>query len=166
MKWNMDQNRVYYPRRIYFDHRLTAQVSFDEHSRFESLERNRVSNVSFVVSSVGEVFILGIMIGILRADKSGVSVENNTMAFSVLLAFSGGVWCSFPRWFKGSCKSYTSFTVLCAIPWFIFEKRRPGLDLPPEASLFTIGFKQTFATFRECLRLKQTFLYLVFYFLM
>jgi len=99
MKPNMDQNRVYYLRRIYFDYRLTVQVSFDQHSRFESLERNRVSNISFVVSSAGEVFILGIMIGILRAVKSDVSVENNTMAFSVLLAFSGGIWCSFPRQF-------------------------------------------------------------------
>jgi hypothetical protein len=99
MKRNMDQNRGYYLRRVSFDHRLTAQVSFDEHSRFESLERNRVSNISFVVSSAGEVLILGIMVGILRAVKADVSVENNTMAFSVLLAFSGGVWCSFPRSF-------------------------------------------------------------------
>jgi len=29
-----------------------------------------------------------------------------------------------------------------------------------------IGFKQTFVALRECLRLKQTFLYLVFFFLM
>jgi len=100
------------------------------------------------VSSAGEVLILGIMIGILRAVKSDLSVENNTKAFSVLLAFSGGIW------------------LLCAIPWFIVEKRRPGLDLPPGASFLTIGFKQTFFTFRECFRLKQTFLYLVFYFLM
>ena len=99
MKWNMDQNRLYYLRRIYVNHHLTAQVSFDEHSRFESLERNRVSNVSFVVCSAGEVIILGIMIGILKAVKSDESVKNNTMAFSVLLAFTGGVWCSFARSF-------------------------------------------------------------------
>jgi len=96
MKRNMDQDRVYYPRPIYLDHRLTAQVSPDEHSRFESLERNRVSNISLVVNSTGEVLILGIMIGILRAVKSDASVENNMVAFRVLLAFSGGVWCSFP----------------------------------------------------------------------
>jgi len=122
--------------------------SIDEHSRFESLQRNRVSNISLVVNSIGEVIILSIMIGILKAVKSDVSVENNTKAFNVLLAFSGGIW------------------LLCAIPWFIVEKRRPGLDLPSGASLLTIGFKQTFFTFRECFRLKQTFLYLVFYFLM
>jgi len=49
------------------------------------------------VSSVGEALILAIMIGILEALKSNASVENNTKAFNVLLAFSGGVWCSFPR---------------------------------------------------------------------
>lgn len=32
--------------------------------------------------------------------------------------------------------------------------------------MLTIGFKQTFVAFRECMRLKQTFLYLIFYFLM
>lgn len=56
--------------------------------------------------------------------------------------------------------------VLCALPWFIFEKRRPGLKLPPGASFLTIGLKQAYVALRECLRLKQTFLYLIFYFLM
>lgn len=63
--------------------------------RFESLARNRVSNISLAISSAGEVLILAIMIGILKALNSDASVENNTKAFNVLLAFSGGVWCSF-----------------------------------------------------------------------
>ncbi|KAF8485995.1 MFS general substrate transporter, partial [Russula ochroleuca] len=130
------------------DEAKTGLKPLDEHFRFESLARNRVSNISLTISSVGEVLILAIMIGILKAVKSDRSVENNTKAFNVLLAFSGGVW------------------LLCAIPWFIFEKRRPGLVLPPRSSLAMIGFKQTFVALRECLRLKQTFLYLVFFFLM
>jgi hypothetical protein len=65
-----------------------------------------------------------------------------------------------------ACTSHPGSTVFCAIPWFIVEKRRPGLAMPPGASLATIGFKQTFVALRECLRLKQTFLYLAFYFLM
>jgi len=88
------------------------------------------------------------MVGILKALKSDASVANNTKAFSVLIAFSGGVW------------------LLCAIPWFLLEKRRPGLQLPPATSLLTIGFWQLYVTLRECSRLKQTFLYLIFYFLM
>lgn len=48
----------------------------------------------------------------------------------------------------------------------MLEKRRPGLSLPEGTTLLTIGFKQLYVAFRECLKLKQTFLYLVFYFLM
>jgi hypothetical protein len=81
--------------RLYSVHRVTLQYSLDEHSRFESLERNRLSNISLTISSIGEVLILAIMIGILKAVKSDRSVENNTKAFNVLLAFSGGVWRSF-----------------------------------------------------------------------
>lgn len=57
-------------------------------------------------------------------------------------------------------------SVICALPWFFLEKRRPGLTIPPGTSLWTIGFRQTYIAFRECMKLKQTFLYLVFYFVM
>ncbi|KAH7884476.1 MFS general substrate transporter [Phlebopus sp. FC_14] len=120
----------------------------DDHAAFESLSRNRISNISFTVSSVGEIFILIVMVGILEGLKAGDSAENNTRAFSVLIAFSGAVW------------------LLCALPWFFLEKRRPGLALPAGSSFLTVGFRQTYIAVRECLRLKHTFLYLIFYFLM
>ncbi|CAA7266871.1 unnamed protein product [Cyclocybe aegerita] len=126
----------------------SGKKSSEDHARFHSLARNRVSNISFAVCSAGEITILAIMVGILKGLRAEDSTENNTKAFSVLIAFSGGAW------------------LVCALPWFIFEKRRPGLDLPPGTSLLTIGFKQVYVAFRECLRLKQTFLYLIFYFLM
>ncbi|KAF7312596.1 Autophagy-related protein [Mycena indigotica] len=126
----------------------SGQKSVDEHAKLTSLSRNRISNISFAVCSLGEIVILAIMVGILKGVHSDASTENNTKAFSILIAFSGGVW------------------LLCAIPWFFLEKRRPGLGLPPGTTLLTIGFKQTYIAFRECLRLKQTFLYLIFYFLM
>jgi len=122
--------------------------SLESHARLESLSRNRISNISFTVCSVGEIVILAIMVGILKGVKSSDSTENNTRAFSILLAFSGGVW------------------LLCALPWFIFEKRRPGLNLPKGTNLLTIGIKQVYVAVRECWKLKQTFLYLIFYFLM
>ncbi|KAF9234219.1 MFS general substrate transporter [Melanogaster broomeanus] len=120
----------------------------NEHAAFESLSRNRVSNISFTVCSLGEIVVLVLMLGILEGMKAADSTENNTKAFSALIAFSGAVW------------------LLCALPWFIIEKRRPGLSLPPGSSLLTVGFRQTYIAIRECLRLKQTFLYLIFYFLM
>lgn len=64
----------------------------EDHAQLESLQRNRISNVSFAVSSAGEIVILAVMVGILKALKSDESTENNTRAFSVLIAFSGGVW--------------------------------------------------------------------------
>lgn len=63
-----------------------------DHADYESLERNRISNVSFAVCSAGEIVVLAIMVGILKGLKSDESTENNTKAFSVLIAFSGGVW--------------------------------------------------------------------------
>ncbi|KAH9995707.1 autophagy-related protein 22-like protein [Russula vinacea] len=134
--------------RIYSVHRVTAQYSPEEHLRFESLARNRISNTSLAISSAAQVLILAIIIGILKALKSDATEENNTKAFNVILALCGGV------------------LLLCAIPWFVFEKRRPGLVLPPGSSFATIGFKQTLFTLRECFRLKQTFLYLIYFFLM
>ena len=71
---------------------LTNVFSSEEHASFESLQRNRISNVSFAVCSAGEILILAVMVGILKGVKSDESTENNTKAFSVLIAFSGGVW--------------------------------------------------------------------------
>ncbi|GAW00214.1 MFS general substrate transporter [Lentinula edodes] len=125
----------------------TGKKDLDSHAKFTSISRNRVSNISFTIQSVGEVLILAVMVGILKGLKSDSSTEANTKAFSVLIAFSGGVW------------------VLIALPWFFLEKRRPGLQVPSGSTIFAVGFKQFYVAFRECLRLKQTFLYLIFYFL-
>lgn len=70
-----------------------GEKSSDEHAEFESLSRNRVSNISFTVSSLGEILILVVMVGILEGLKAGSSTANNTKAFSVLIAFSGALWC-------------------------------------------------------------------------
>ena len=106
------------------------------------------------------------MIGILKALNADASAENNTKAFSVLIAFTGGVWRSSLQYSYAFPHLINILPVLCAIPWFIFEKRRPGLALPLGTSFTTIGFKQAYVALRECLRLKQTFFYLIFYFLM
>jgi hypothetical protein len=60
-----------------------------EHAEFESLQRNRVSNMSFAVCSAGEIVILVLMVAILKAINSDESVEKNTKAISIVIAFSG-----------------------------------------------------------------------------
>ena len=66
--------------------------SIEEHAYLESLQRNRFSNMSLVVSSAGEVVILAIMVGILKGINADASVENNTRGFSAIIAFSAAAW--------------------------------------------------------------------------
>ena len=97
------------------------------------MERNRISNVSFAVCSAGEIIILAVMVGILKGLKSDASTENNTKAFSALIAFSGGVW----RMYRPSC-------FLCLIANIAFHSPlRPSLVLPGETSPWSC------ATFRR-----------------
>ncbi len=112
------------------------------------MRRNRLSNVSFFVSSCGEIIVLAILAGILIGINSTASTEANTRALSVVCAYSAGVW------------------ILCALPWFYFEQYRPGYKLPPKTNYVMVGFKQLYHCFRLCLRLKQTFIYLAGYFLL
>lgn len=80
--------------------RFIYGFSWDEHAEFESLSRNRVSNISFTISSIGEILILVVMVGILEGLKAGDSTANNTKAFSVLIAFSGALWCELISWVR------------------------------------------------------------------
>jgi hypothetical protein len=77
---------------------FSRSPSVTDHANFESLNRNRISNVSFAVASVGELAILAVMVGILKGIKSDASTENNTKAFSILIAFSGAVWRRYSQW--------------------------------------------------------------------
>lgn len=125
-----------------------GETTLTAHHTLDSLSRNRISNISFTVCSAGEIVLLAVMVGMLKGLHAESSSEANTKAFSALIALSGGFW------------------LLCAIPWFALERRRPGARLPPGVSLLTIGIVQTWIALRECWKLKQTFLYLLFYFLM
>jgi ABC-type dipeptide/oligopeptide/nickel transport system permease component len=64
---------------------------FQEHELVASLSRNRILNTSFIVSSLGQAIILGIVIGIIKALGADKSIENNTRSFSIVIAFFGGV---------------------------------------------------------------------------
>lgn len=45
-------------------------LSFDDHMTFDSLERNRLSNMSFLVQSIFELVVLATMVGILKGKLS------------------------------------------------------------------------------------------------
>lgn len=74
------------------------------------------------------------------------SAANNNWGLSVLIAFATGVW------------------LLLSIPWFLFEKRRPGQN--PAGNIIVAGFRQLYFAGRQIWQLKQSLLYLVGYFLL
>ncbi|CBQ73374.1 related to AUT4-breakdown of autophagic vesicles inside the vacuole [Sporisorium reilianum SRZ2] len=125
------------------DGRMTA----DKYSLLETMAINRISNIAFTVCSVGELVILAVIQGMLYGIHADRDEASNTTALSAVVAFSAGAW------------------VLCAIPWFVLEKHRPGQPLPPGTNYFTAAVKQAFLAAKHLRRLRQTLIYLVFYFL-
>ncbi|UOH83462.1 hypothetical protein LQV05_006192 [Cryptococcus neoformans] len=90
------------------------------HDRLDMLARNRLANVSFLVCSLGELVVLAILAGILEGVIND-DPDSNTKALSIVCAYSAGVW------------------ILCATPWLLFEQYRPGHQLPPHTTYFTVG---------------------------
>lgn len=112
------------------------------------MQRNRISNVSFIAQSAGEIVILAIMVGVLHALRVNESTANNDYGLSVVVAYTTGWW------------------VLLAIPWFLLEKRRPGQDIPAGLNIFTVLPWTLWRAVTQIWRLKQTLLYLVGYFIL
>ncbi|KAF2419907.1 UMF1 family MFS transporter [Tothia fuscella] len=124
------------------------EIDRDKYDYADMMMRNRLQNVAFIMQSLGEIFILAVLVGILFALDVNASTENNLWGLSVLIAYASGVW------------------VVLAIPWFYFEKKRPGQDLPPGMNIVSVGFWQLYRAFTQIWRLKQTLIYLIGYFLL
>jgi len=91
--------------------------------------------------------ILAITVGIIR----GIGIEttaSNNWSLSVVVAFATACW------------------VILAIPWFYLEQHRPGQKVPPGMNLISVGMRQLVYAMREIFQLRQTFIYLVGYFLL
>ncbi|KAH7086451.1 autophagy-related protein 22-like protein [Paraphoma chrysanthemicola] len=121
-------------------------ITRDEYDFVDMMKRNEISNTAFYVQSVAEVFILAIIVGIMFGLRVNDSVENNNWGLSVLIAFATGVW------------------ILCAIPWFVLEKRRPGQD--PGTNIIIAGLKQLGYALAQVWQLRQSLAYLIGYFLL
>ncbi|PWN93920.1 putative autophagy protein [Acaromyces ingoldii] len=125
-----------------------GEMTRKEYDCLDMMQRNRISNVAFAVQSAGELVVLAIIVGIMFAVDVDASQANNNRGLSILIAFTGAVW------------------LLCAIPWFVVEKYRPGQPLPPNTNIFSAGLKQITTALREIWKLKQSLLYLVGYFVL
>ncbi|KAF9241828.1 autophagy-related protein 22-like protein [Melanogaster broomeanus] len=112
----------------------------------ESLEKNRISNISTAHSNIGFVvtYLLNLAILIPPRTANNPMVDNYTIR-SVL---------------------DNSYWVLLGIWWFIYQSPRPGPPLPKGESYLTIGWKQIWAALKTYKDLPYTFMYLFAFFLL
>ncbi|KAE8260355.1 hypothetical protein A4X13_0g393 [Tilletia indica] len=124
------------------------QTTAEDHAKLESLQRNRVVNISFGVQAAGEIVILAFIQAMLAGIHADRDVSHNTRALSACAGFGGATW------------------LLFALPWFFLEKHRPGQKLPKGYNYLTVAYLQLRLACKHIWRLKQTLLYLIFYFLL
>lgn len=123
-----------------------CSITRDEFEFVDMMKRNEISNTAFYVQSVAEVFILAIVVGIMFSLRVNDTAENNNWGLSVLIAFATGVW------------------MLCAVPWFVLERRRPGQD--PGTNIVLAGIKHLSYAIAQVWQLRQSLAYLIGYFLL
>ena len=123
-----------------------GSITRDEFEFVDMMKRNEISNTAFYVQSVAEVFILAIVVGIMFSLRVNDTAENNNWGLSVLIAFATGVW------------------MLCAVPWFVLERRRPGQD--PGTNIVLAGIKHLSYAIAQVWQLRQSLAYLIGYFLL
>ena len=106
--------------------RRSNLISEEDYMMIESFSRNHISTVSTAWSNIGffVISILNIIVGNALVFLYKTSPENvPKYSNSIFSAICGIYW------------------LLCAIPWFIVQKKRPGPPLPRNANYFTYGWK-------------------------
>ena len=107
------------------------------------MKRNEISNVSCAVGSAGSLVVIAIGIGIFNALHVNASVQNNNWGLSAFNAFGAAA------------------EIALAAPWFIFEKRRPGLPCPGNMNIIQAGIWQLYRASKDIWKLKQSLAYLI-----
>ncbi|KAH9897121.1 autophagy-related protein 22-like protein [Xylariomycetidae sp. FL2044] len=125
-----------------------GQIDHAEYHRRDEVARSRLSNVAFTIQSLGEVVILAVIVGILFGVHVNESTAANNWGLSVLIAFATGVW------------------LVLALPWFVLEKKRPGLKIPAGQGIISVGLWQLREALTQIWHLKQSLIYLIGYFLL
>jgi len=119
-----------------------GEITPEEFEREESLEKNRISNISTMHSNWGYLFTSLLNLSIL------LPLNNNPMVDQYTIVLTNFYW------------------VMLGIWWFIFQAPRPGPPVPKGSSYFTIGWKQIFEALKQYKRLPYTFIYLFAFFLL
>ncbi|KAI6127431.1 autophagy-related protein 22-like protein [Pisolithus croceorrhizus] len=140
-----------------------GEISAEEYEKEESLEKNRISNISTMHSNVGYVVTCALNLALLLPPVTA----HSPLVDNYVLALDNTYW------------------VLLGMWWFIYQLPRPGPPLPKGEHYFTIGWKQVrirpfgflnstlmafiyeiWAAVKTYKHLPYTFVYLVAYFLL
>lgn len=121
-----------------------GEISAEEYETEESLEKNRISNISTMHSNVGYVATYVPNLALLLPPATA----NSPLVDNYVLILDNTYW------------------VLLGIWWFIYQLPRHGPPLPKGEHYLTIGWKQIWAAVKTYKHLPHTFVYLVAYFLL
>lgn len=121
-----------------------GEIPVEEYEREQSLEKNRISNISTVHSNIGYIATYALNLAILLPPATA----NSPLVGNYILALD------------------TTYWVLLGIWWFIFQLPRPGPALPKGEHFYTIGWKQIWVALKTYKHLPHTFIYLFAFFLL
>lgn len=124
------------------DKHEAGEISTEEYELEESMEKNRISNISTTHSNIGFIFILCLNLSILLPLASNPKVNNYTLVLT------------------------NAYWVVLGIWWFIFQQPRPGPALPKGENYLTVGWKQIWLAVKQYKHLPYTFVYLFGFFLL
>ncbi|KAF9458495.1 MFS general substrate transporter [Collybia nuda] len=119
-----------------------GETTLEDFEREESLEKNRISNISTTHSNIGYIVTLCLNLSILLPLKDNPKVNNYTLVLTNVYWVVVGIW------------------------WFIFQQPRPGPPVPKGESYLTIGWKQIWQALKQYKKLPYTFIYLFAFFLL
>lgn len=134
--------------RVAKDELTSGTITEEQFERKASMARSKVMNISYLYNNLGFTICCALSLAALKGVGANDSVQQNNWGYSVSVAVVTGWW------------------IILAIPWFFWEKKRPGPKLPAGDNYLTFGFKQTWFALKEAWTIKQTFFYLVAYFLL
>ena len=109
----------------------------------DSMKRNEISNLSAAVGAAGELAVIAIGIGIFKAMRVNLTLQNNSRGLSAFNAFGAAA------------------ELALALPWFVLEKRRPGLPCPGNMNIVQAGIWQLYRAGKDIWKLKQSLIYLI-----
>ncbi|KAG8982054.1 hypothetical protein FRC05_000196 [Tulasnella sp. 425] len=118
-------------------------LSRAEFEHKDSMKRNEISNMSFAVGSAGSLVVIAIGVGMFFAMHVNDSTQKNNWGLSAFNAFGAAA------------------ELALALPWFILEKRRPGLSYPPGMNIVQAGLWQLYRAAKDIWKLKQSLIYLI-----